>query len=137
MKKIALALLATSVISSACYARGEIIDSLTCGYSDTFHLSKISAAVTIASLVSDAGAAVEKKTSTSFVINDAPTCPSGGGTATVRFQKDKTDYCDLKIHDAAHDFGPTVQSTCVGKLQFNGMTTDSYVWGHSYSLTFS
>jgi hypothetical protein len=136
MKKIALALLATSVLSSACYARGELVDSLTCGYSDYFHLGKDSATVSIVSASSDVGINVTKNNDNSFTLSDVPSCPHEGGWAKVRYQATKSDYCDLEIHDAAYDFGPELKSTCAGKLQYNGKSSDSY-FSHSYSLAFT
>ncbi|MES2217297.1 MAG: hypothetical protein V4501_02690 [Pseudomonadota bacterium] len=146
MKKFAIALLATAVISAPCYAKGNVEDLLmVCGYTDIFHLGNDSVKnVTISSIAGDEKVVVGQavlagqtaKDPTSFFIKDAPGCLRNGGYAHVRYQTDKNNYCDLAVHDAENFFHPEITARCEGSLKFAGWTYDG-VNTHSYSLNFA
>jgi hypothetical protein len=145
MKKFAIALLATAVISAPCYAKGNVEDLLmVCGYTDNFHLGTSSVQnVTISSLKGDEKVIVgqnilsgqTKVDPTSFFIKDTPACVKNGGYAHVRYQTDANDYCDLAVHDAENFFHPDITARCAGTLKYLGSTYDG-VNTHSYSLNF-
>ncbi|MES2217298.1 MAG: hypothetical protein V4501_02695 [Pseudomonadota bacterium] len=139
MKKIAIALLATAVVSTACFARGNDANLLTaCSYTDYFHIGRDSEVpVTITSIKGDANIVATQKDATSFELSDTPTCPKNGGIATVRYTKDKTNYCDLAIHDAENFWGPEIKATCTGSLRFAGKDKDNWFGSDSYSLNFN
>ncbi len=136
MKKIAYALLLSSLAASTAFAKGDSVPN-ACDYSDYFHLSADSVGpLVIGSLTGDANVAVVQKDTNSFYVKDAPNCPKDGGYAKVRFQKDGDNYCDLTIHDAENMWDPDVTSSCSGSLSFSGMKYDG-IGSHSYSLSFS
>lgn len=135
MKKIATALFVTSMLSTACFAKGALVSPNACGYSDYFHLAVDSLSpLTIAGLTGDNNNIVVQKGNEAFYIKDAVTCPSDGGYAKVRYQKDEDDYCDLVIKDGANDFDPAINATCTGKLHYSGVKPDEEA--SSYSLSF-
>ena len=137
MKKIFTVLLVSSVVSTGCFAKGAPQSPMACDYSDYFHLANDSITnIKIDSLTGDDNIIVAQKDDTSFSIKDTPSCPADGGVATVRYQKDSDNYCDLKIHDAENFWHPEVeQSTCHGDLHYSGMKYDG-VNTYSYSLSF-
>jgi hypothetical protein len=136
MKKLACALILSSLVAAPAFAKGDVALPASCDYSDLIHMGDDSiSGVKIASLTGDANIVLVQKDDTSFYIKDAPTCPSDGGVATVKFQKDGDNYCVLKIHDGPSMWDPEVDSTCTGDLHFSGIKSDG-IGKHAYSLSF-
>jgi hypothetical protein len=147
MKKLVTALIATAIISSPCFAKGDAEGLLTvCGYSDYFHLSSTSITnIHITKLTGDEKVEVAYKVvsnqkdvedKTSFYVSDTPQCVPNGGYAQAHYEIDKADYCDVSVHDAENMFHPEVTARCAGTMGFGGATYDG-VNTHSYSLTFT
>jgi hypothetical protein len=135
VKKIATALLLSSILASSCFAKGALEAPLACDYSDYFHVSDDSVGpLVIGSLTGDENIIVVQKDN-NFYIKDAPSCPKDGGYAKVRYQKDSDNYCDVTIHDAENMWDPDAEATCKGSLNFSGMKYDG-IGSHSYSLNF-
>jgi hypothetical protein len=137
MKKIAYALLLSSLAASTGFAKGAIEAPAACDYSDYFHISDDSVGpLTIASLTGDANVVVVQKDTTSFYIKDTDQCPKDGGYAKVRYQKDGDNYCELTIHDAENMWDPDVSASCQGSVTYAGIKYDG-IGSHSYSIGFN
>jgi hypothetical protein len=135
MKKLISAILLATVCTTPVFAAGNVSSPNSCGYSDYFHLGKDSIKPTIASLKGDANIIVVQENTENFYVRDTASCPPDGGVASVRYQKDGDNYCDLSVHDGENMWDPEVQAVCHGSLGYAGITHDG-IGKYSYSLGF-